>query len=80
MTVEELRNEAKKLGYRLVKDRPTTKLLPCPVCGSKRTIEWVHTDAAGGYTRECHMCDFRAKRGKTKTEARENWNKKVRGE
>lgn len=78
MTIEELQVEARKLGYRLVKDRPTVKLLPCPGCGSKRTLEWIHTDAAGGYTRECYICEFRAERGKTKTEARENWNKKAR--
>lgn len=77
MTIEELKIEANKLGYHLVKNNPTIKLLPCPMCGTKRTIEWMHTDAAGGYTRECYMCGFRAERGKTKTEARENWNKKV---
>lgn len=78
MTVEELREEAKKLGYNIVKDIPNIKLEPCPRCGSKRTIEWVHIDTDRGYTRECYVCEFRADRGSTKREARENWNKKVR--
>lgn len=37
MTVEELRKEAKALGYRLVKIEPYIKLEKCPFCGKKPT-------------------------------------------
>ena len=78
MTLKKLKTEADKHGYRLVKDNPTVKLLPCPVCGSKRTIEWIHSsDDEGIYSRECNKCDFRASREKTKRKARESWNKAV---
>ena len=40
MTLDDLKAEAKKLGYHLVKDRPKIVMLPCPVCGKKRTEEW----------------------------------------
>ena len=40
MTLEELRVEAEKLGYKLVKIPEKVKLSPCPVCGSKHTSVW----------------------------------------
>lgn len=76
MTLEELKIEAKKHGYHLVKDRQTVRLLPCPVCGAKRTIEWISMNGKG-YSRACAKCDFQAEWRKTKTEARESWNKTV---
>ena len=77
MTLEELKIEAGKLGYHLVKNQKTVRLLPCPVCGSKRTIEWIHMGGEKGYKRECERCGFEAGWGATKKEAREIWNKKV---
>lgn len=75
MTLEELRIEAEKHGYRLAKITPTVKLLPCPVCGSKRTSEWFRTD--GSISRECNKCSFRGFWAATKKKAKENWNKAV---
>lgn len=40
MTFDELKLEAKKLGYRLEKIRESITLSPCPICGKKRTSEW----------------------------------------
>lgn len=37
MTLEELKAEANKLGYCLIKKKPYIPIKPCPVCG--RTIE-----------------------------------------
>lgn len=37
MTLDELKAEAKKLGYHLVKDRPSIVLLPCQICGKRLT-------------------------------------------
>ena len=78
MTLEELKIEAKKHGYHLVKDSTTVKMLPCPVCNSKRTIEWISTTALG-YRRECYNCKFNRNGDwrKTKKEARESWNEAV---
>ena len=38
MNLEELKSEAAKLGYNLVKKQPYTKLLPC-TCGEKKPSE-----------------------------------------
>ena len=37
MTIDELKAEAKKLGYHLAKNTPKIILLPCPICGRKIT-------------------------------------------
>ena len=36
MTYEELKVEASKLGYKLIKDEPLPRIKPCCMCGSKR--------------------------------------------
>lgn len=77
MTFDELKLEAEKQGYRLVKITPSVKLLPCPVCGVKRTGEWISMRDGGGYFRACRNRDFKADRGKTKTEAKQKWNEAV---
>lgn len=78
MTLDELKAEAKKRGYYLMKIQPYAKLLPCPVCGSKRTQEWiVGKNGYSNYKRECSRCDFSAIEGVTKLEAREKWNEAV---
>lgn len=39
MTFEELKKEAKKQGYKLIKIKPSVKFLPC-ICGCKRRTWW----------------------------------------
>lgn len=64
MTLEELRVEAEKLGYKLVKIPEKVKLLPCPVCGSKNTRVWWYKDfneIRSGQFRKCNICGFKGK-------------------
>lgn len=57
MTVEELNAEAKKLGYRIVPEPERITLMPCPLCGKKRTKELF--GQGGLLFRKCAYCDFR---------------------
>lgn len=76
--LEDLKRLADELGYSLVKKQlPMPKLLPCK-CGRKRIGEWIHhsSEFGSGYRRSC-TCGVMAKPGKTKREARENWNRLI---
>lgn len=77
--LEDLKQIADKLGYSLVKKQPRIKLEPCK-CGRKQIDEWVVSGSKSGYIRKCCSCGLRAEVGKTKREARENWNKMILGE
>lgn len=77
MTLEEIKIEAAKLGYKLVKKQKSIKLLPC-TCGSKRRTMWITT--AGGTKGVqrilvCDKCGMEAPPGNTIQEAKENWNR-----
>ena len=74
MTLEELKVEAKKQGYRLVKIPERIVLLPCPVCGLKKTSQWY--GYLGRFYR-CNNCDFAGSSAKTIREARKKWNDAV---
>lgn len=79
MTLEELKLEADKLGYSLVKKQKSIKLLPC-TCGNKRRTMWITTirsTGGGGFQRilACDKCGMKAPPGNTIQEAKENWNK-----
>lgn len=56
ITIEELKAEASKLGYSLIKKKPYIPIKPCPVCGKKGTSVWHGKD---GTQRRCSFCDFR---------------------
>ena len=79
MTVEELKLEAKKLGYNIIKIPPKpVKLLPC-VCGRKRIDSYAtyNTDTKeSGYIYKC-TCGLRSDIGKTIREAKAKWNERV---
>lgn len=77
MTLEELKTEADKLGYRLVKKPERITMLLCPVCGRKNTSEWYAIDFGGYIYRKCNICHFRGDYGKTPTEAKKKWNEAV---
>ena len=47
MTLEELKAEANKLGYSLIKKKPYIPIKPCPVCGKKCTNLWYGTGGKG---------------------------------
>lgn len=78
MGLEELKKHADKLGYSLVKKQPHIKLEQCK-CGRKRIDKWVVSGSKSGYVYKC-ACGLKAEVGKTKREARENWNKMILGE
>ena len=74
MTLEELKSEAKKLGYKLIKDDPKSKL-PC-VCGcnsKKLGTYWFVSREKADVTIYCPICDREAT-GKNERDAIENWN------
>lgn len=74
MTLDELKAEAKKLGYHLVKDRLSIVLLPCPICG-KRLTRGLYDSFNDYYFRRCWYCEcFDGKLGKTIDEAKLGWN------
>lgn len=73
MTLEELKAEAKKRGYKLTKEYPNITLEPC-VCGEKRYIRIL-----GLQTRycKCISCGFKADEAKYLYEAKLKWNECV---
>ena len=77
MTYEELKEEAKKQGYRLIKDTPNEKLIPC-ICGCNKRIRWYNTD--GQVSLECArpMCDIRSPWADSEREVRHKWNETIR--
>lgn len=81
MTFDELKLEAKKLGYRLEKIQEPITLSPCPICGKKRTSEWYRHSKidkkCGLLFRQCNNCGFAGKYGKNSKEAKIEWNKTV---
>ena len=83
MTVEELKAEAKRLGYNIIKKPESVKLLPC-VCGHKR-VEQYYKHIQGkkkesGHFYWCQWCGREAEVGKTKIEAKKRWNEAMERE
>ncbi len=79
MTIEELRDEAKALGYKISKiPPPQEKLLPC-VCGCTRRERWCGTHDYNRAIIRCPKCRREAY-GENERKARHNWNEMVRRE
>lgn len=74
MTIEEIKAEAKKHGYTLIKINKYEKLAPCK-CGRKHLTRWIKFE--GGIQFECPICGATAPVGKNEREARHNWNIKM---
>lgn len=70
MTLEELKIEADKLGYKLIKNNPMPKPKPC-VCGCRKIEEWSSKD---GTLLKCHNCGLVSALGKNRREVINNWN------
>ena len=83
MTYEELKTEADKLGYNLVKKNQYIKFLPC-TCGSNRrhTVFCVCCEKYpdGGLLFECNKCGKSSPVGKHYADAKAKWNKMIQGE
>lgn len=74
MTVEELKLEAAKLGYNIIKKAENIKFLPC-VCGYNKRNLWFCSNNMCFY--KCQRCGFSGYKGKTQNEAKRNWNKAI---
>lgn len=76
MTVEQLRVEARKLGYYVYPIKPREKLIPC-TCGCNRRAWWY-----GAHTCKlvCKRCGASGAAGYTEAEARHNWNEMIKEE
>lgn len=77
LTLDELKAEAKRQGYKLIKDNPIPKFNPC-ICGANHRTEWKNT--RGAYCYECMECGRTSSWGDNRREARENWNRMVTDE
>lgn len=78
LAIEQLKEEAKKLGYRLAKIPEKVRMLPCPVCGKKDTTCW--SDYKCGYVlffRRCNGCGFEGKCAGSESGLNKTWNKAV---
>ena len=77
MTIDELKAEAKKLGYHLVKNTPKISLLPCLICRGKLTWE-LKNCVTGKYFRRCKCCDsFDGYGAKISNGAKLGWNEAI---
>ena len=81
MTLNELKTEAEKLGYNLVKKKPPTVRLFSCTCGRKRLSSWGN-EVTKEYLVACPICGNGEKNEwkKTEREARLLWNEYIRGE
>lgn len=76
MTLEELKAEAKRQGYKLIKEKPYIALEKCPKCGKKPRLRvYVGTDQ---YQCDCTNRSMGWYRNESK--AKEAWNERVKGE
>jgi len=77
MTIEELKAEAKAQGYKLIKNTPMPRPLPC-TCG-RRPGEWYSSDPKGVLYR-CVYCYIDADVEPTRRKAIEAWNRRMQDE
>lgn len=73
MTVEELKQEAKKLGYNIIKIPDKVKKLNC-ICGASSRYVEVWTRFDGNMFCKCRQCHKQSYFGRNKNEAIKNWN------
>lgn len=74
MTFEELKAEADKLGYRLVKQSSPIRLIPC-TCGSNRRESWYTFDGLQFY--RCSKCGKESPAGASCRDAKRKWNEMI---
>ena len=72
--VEILRKVAKEMGYRIIKDNPMPKLIPCKCGCNKRTL-W-YDMLYDTLTYKCKKCGYSVT-GKNERHLREKWNKEM---
>ena len=75
MTLDELKVEAEKLGYKLIKKSGRIKMLPC-ICGSNKRTEWF--DSGKGKTfYSCDRCGKKSPLSSTVNGAKRAWNEMI---
>lgn len=76
MTFEELKAEAERQGYYLMKKPTYIPKKPC-VCGAKRSVRMFYTNKGKGFY--CNKCKLGLNEqvAKTDKQAQINWNKLV---
>ena len=79
MTIEELKKEANKLGYNIIKKREIPKILPC-TCGCKKR-EHIYISGKTEFPRglRCKRCGKRVE-GLNDIDVINNWNKMIKEE
>lgn len=74
MTLDELKVEVDKLGYRLIPKPVYIKLLPC-TCGCNRREHWY--GCAGERFYKCQKCGKRSPSGENENDAKRLWNEMI---
>ena len=74
MTYEELKAEAHRMGYHLIKNAEPISLLPC-ICGGKRRQSW--SSPQGGFLK-CVKCGRKGGYAKTARGEKLAWNEMIR--
>ena len=79
MTYEELKAEAKRQGYKLIKIPEKIVFSNC-ICGAGQRKRHHYYTTGNEQFYECRECGFRSPSAKTQRQAKINWNKAVGGE
>lgn len=74
MTVEELKKEAAKLGYSIIKKQEYIRFKPC-ICGCNNRKHWYSYGNSVFF--ECTNCGLKSPIGLDEKEAKLNWNKMI---
>lgn len=78
MTFEELKTEAEKQGYKLVKRKQNEVFLPC-ICGANRREMWHTTNEDWKIKLVCYKCGLSVT-GKNMADAKRRWNEYMKHE
>lgn len=74
MTYEELKNEANKMGYRLVKKKEYVPHKRCK-CGSRGSLWYGCINGKADYSILCENCYIRTNSYRSERDAWREWNK-----
>ena len=77
MTVEELKKEAAKLGYNIIKKQEYIRFKPC-ICGCNQRKRWYGINSYETTVFfKCKNCGLTSPKGSDEKEAKLNWNKMI---
>lgn len=78
MTLDELKAEVDKLGYKLIKKSVRIKMLPC-ICGCDKRTEWFDSSKRQTFY-SCDGCGKKSPLAKTVNAAKQAWNEMIEKE